>query len=143
MARALLGVIVAGLILTGCGSAGTGSAPTPGATPSVSPSGPHFDVVVSEKDTAAKIRVGQKLELVLHSSPNMGDWSRPRSSDETVLAPIVNPAGTAAVGVTLAAFQGLAPGLADITAIASPRCSPGQACPMYVQLYSLKVEVAA
>lgn len=130
---------MAGLILTGCGSAGTGS----GSTPGVTPSGLRFDVSASEKDTAMTMRAGQTLELALHANPNMNNWSPPRSSDEAVLAPIVNPAGTAAIGVTLAAFKALAPGVADVTAIGSPRCPSGQACPMYAILYSLKVTVAA
>lgn len=141
--KAILGAMVVAVILTGCGSVGTGSGSTPsGSTPSASPTGVQFDVVVSEKDTVVKLRVGQKLEVALHANPNMDNWSLPRSSDYAILAPIVNPAATAARGVTLAAFQALAPGVATVTATASPHCSPGQACPMVVQLYSLKVEVA-
>lgn len=136
--RAVLGAVVAGLMLTACGSAGGGS----GSTPGVTPPGLHFDIAASERDTAVKMRVGQKLEVVLHAYPAMDNWSLPRSSDEKVLAPIVNPS-TAARGVTLGAFQALAPGEATVTAMASPHCSPGQACPMYVALYSLKVTVAA
>jgi hypothetical protein len=137
--RAVLGAVVAGLMLSACGSAGDGSASTPGVTPSAL----QFDVAVSEKDTVVKMRAGQKLEVVLHAYPNMDNWTLPRSSDEAVLAPIANPAATAARGVTLAGFQALAPGEATVTAMASPHCSPGQACPMYVALYSLKVTVAA
>ncbi len=129
----------AGLILTGCGSAGAGS----GSTPGVTPSGPQFNVSVTEKDSAVQMHAGQKLEVVLHANPNMNNWSPPRSSDEAILAPIVNPAGTAVVGVTLAAFQALAPGVAEVTAVGSPRCPSGQACPMYAILYSLKVTIAA
>jgi len=29
----------------------------------------------------------------------------------------------------------------DLTATASPMCSPGMACPMYIALYSLKVTI--
>ena len=139
MMRAVLGAVVAGLILTACGSAGSGSGSTPGATPS----GLHFDVAVSERNTEVTMRAGQKLEVVLHAYPNMENWTQLRSSDETVLAPIVNPAATAARGVTVGAFQALAPGEATVTATSSPLCSPGQACPMYIALYSLKVTVTA
>ncbi len=143
MVKAILGAMVAAVILTGCGSVGAGSGSPPnGSTPSASPSGGQFDVVVSEKNTAVKLRVGQKLEVALHANPNMDNWSLPRSSDYAILAPIVNPAATAVRGVTLAAFQALAPGVVRVTATASPRCSPGQACPMFVQLYALNVEVA-
>lgn len=132
-------MIVIGLMLTACGSAGTGAGPTP----SVTPSGLQFDVAVSEKATSVKMHVGQKLEVVLHSYPGMNDWTQPKSSDETIVAPIVNPAATAARGITLAAFQAVAPGQADITANASPKCSPGQACPAYVAVYSVRVTVTA
>ena len=55
--------------------------------------------------------------------------------------PPPTPAATAVRGVTLAAFQALAPGRADITATAGAACSPGQACPMYAMLYSVTVTV--
>ena len=87
------------------------------------------------------MRVGQKLEAVLHSNPGMTTWSNLRSSDPSVLAPIVNPAATAARGVTLGAFQALAPGTARITADAGPLCSPGQACPQYRVLLAIDVTV--
>ncbi len=112
----------------------------PPPTPSASP-GLGFDAVVTEKDTAITIQSGQKLEVVLHARSGMTDWSSVRSSDTSVLSPIVNPAATAVRGVTLAAFQALAPGRADITATAGAACSPGQACPMYAMLYSVTVTV--
>ena len=87
------------------------------------------------------MRAGQKVEVVLHSNPSMSPWVQLKSSDESVLAPTVNPAAAAVRGVTLAAFRALAPGEATVTAIASPVCSPGNACPMYVAIYSLKVTV--
>ena len=86
---------------------------------------------------------GQTLEVVLHAPSGMSNWTVPQSSDRAVLVPIVDPAATSAVGVTLAAFRAVGPGQAEVTATASPRCSPGQACPMYVALYSLKVTVTA
>ncbi len=71
----------------------------------------------------------------------MSNWAQPHSSDETILAPIVDPAATAVRGVTLAAFQARAPGQVDITAYASPICPSGQACPMYVMVVSVRVTV--
>jgi hypothetical protein len=123
----------AGLLLSACGTQ-VGSAPTP------SP-GLDFNAVVTEHDTAITIQVGQKLEVVLHAKSGMTNWSNVRSSDTSVLAPIVNPAATAARGVTLAAFQALAPGRAVITASAGALCSPGQACPMFAILFSATVTV--
>ena len=123
----------AGLLLSACGTH-VGSAPNP------SP-GLGFNAVVTEHDTAITIQVGQKLEVVLHSKSGMTNWTNVRSSDTSVLAPIVDPAATAVRGVTLAAFQALAPGRAVITASAGALCSPGQACPMFAILYSATVTV--
>jgi hypothetical protein len=100
-----------------------------------------FDVTVTETTKAASMRVGQKLEVVLHAGSAMNNWTQPRSSDESILAPIVNPAATAVRGVTLAAFQARAPGQVNITAYAGPLCPSGQACPMYVIAFSAQVTV--
>jgi hypothetical protein len=136
--KRFLVVLAAALVLTACGSfsAGTGSSPTPSTNP-----GLNFDVVVTEQDKAATLHVGQKLELVLHANTGMNNWTQVRSTDETILVPIVNPAATAVRGVTLSAFKAVAPGEAEITAYASPTCPSGQACPMYVQVFSVKVTV--
>jgi hypothetical protein len=131
--------VASALLISGCGSYGSGgSVATP--TPSEGP-GLSFDVVITEKDRSAALRVGQKLEVVLHAGANMESWQQVRSNNEGVLVPIVNPAATAVRGVTLAAFKAVAPGEADITAYASPRCPPGSACPAYVQVFSAKVTV--
>jgi len=98
---ALLGVI-AGLLISACGSVGIGSEPSP--SPSTGP-GFGFDAMVTEQDRAITIQVGQKLEVVLHAKPGMTNWSNVRSSDTSVLTPIVNPAATAVRGVTLARFR--------------------------------------
>ena len=140
MIKTALIAAVAALVLAACGSAGLGSAPSPSPNPSGGP-GLGFDAQVTELDTAITIHTGQKLEVVLHARPGMANWSNVRSSDTSVLSPIVNPAATAVRGVTLAAFQALTPGRADITATAGAACSPGQACPMYVMLYSVTVTV--
>jgi len=73
----------------------------------------------------------------------MNNWTQVRSTDESILVPIVNPAATAVRGVTLSAFKAVAPGEAEITAYASPTCPSGQACPMYVQVFSVRVTVTA
>jgi uncharacterized protein YceK len=131
-------VIAAVVVISGCGSAGAASSPSP--TPSGG-SNLGFDVTVTETTHEASIRVGQKLEVVLRAGNSMNNWTQPRSSDLSILAPIVDPAATAVRGVTLAAFQAKAPGHADITALGSPICPSGVACPMYVMLYSVLVTV--
>lgn len=100
-----------------------------------------FDVTATEKDHAVTMRVGQKLEVVLRAPQGMNNWTHPVSNDTSVLMPIVDPAATAAVGVTLAAFEARKAGQVELTANASPRCSPGQACPAYLAVYSLRVTV--
>jgi hypothetical protein len=139
--RILLVVISAAVFISGCGSAGTGSNLMPTPSPSTSSNPMSFDVTVTETTRAASMRVGQKLEVALHAGSGMNNWTQPRSSDESVLSPIVNPAATVVRGVTLAAFQAKAAGQVDITAYGSPNCPSGQACPMYVMVYSVKVTV--
>jgi hypothetical protein len=141
MVKTALIAAFAALVLAACGSAGIGSAPSPTPNPSGGP-GLGFDAQVTELDTAITIHTGQKLEVVLHARSGMGNWSNVRSSNTSVLSPIVNPAATAVRGVTLAAFQALAPGQADITATAGAACPPGMACPMFALLYSVTVTVA-
>lgn len=139
--RTLLIAVATGLFFTACTTVNTcacsfGVLPTASAAP-----GLGFDVVVTEKDTATTLRAGQKLEIVLHAVNGMDNWMQVKSSNESILAPTVNPAATAVRGVTLAAFKAMEPGQADISAYASPTCSPGQACPMYVQVWSVRVTV--
>jgi hypothetical protein len=133
--KVLLVVMSAVIAIAACGSAGTGSGtPSPG-------TGVGFDTAVSEKDKTATMHVGQKLEVVLHSYTGMANWTAPKSSNESILAPVVNLAATAVRGVTLGGFQALAPGEAEVSSNSSPNCSPGQACPMYIAVYSVKVTV--
>lgn len=125
------------ILAVACGAyagPGAGSSPTPGG-------GVGYDVVATENDQAITMRAGQKLEVVLRAPNGMSNWTHPTSSDTSVLAPIVDPAATAARYVTLAAFEARRSGRSEVSATASPLCSPGQACPMFVALYSLKVTV--
>jgi len=126
------------LLAAACGATGVG----PGSNPSPSPSNSlGYDVTATNTDHAVTMRVGQKLEVVLRAAQGMNNWSHPVASDTSVLSPSVDPAATAAIGVTFAAFQATKPGQVDVTANASPKCSPGQACPMYLAVYSLRVTV--
>jgi len=101
-----------------------------------------FDVTATEKDHTAALRVGQRLELVLHANAGMNSWSQPMSGNEAILVPIVDPAASAARGVTLAAFQARTAGEVEVRSFAGPVCPPGLACPMYVVVYSLAVTVS-
>jgi hypothetical protein len=137
--KAVFTVALVALALCACGPHyAKGVVPPPSPSP-----GLGFDLAVSEKSTTATMKVGQKLEVILHAKQGMTPWNGVRSSDQSVLAPIVNPAATAARGITLAAFQALSPGEAQITATAGADCSPGQACPMYAMLLRIDVTVVA
>jgi hypothetical protein len=139
--RILLLVVFAAVLISGCGSAGTGSNLVSTPSPSASSNPMSFDVTATETTQAASMRVGQRLEVVLHAGSGMNNWTQPRSSDESILAPTVNPAATAVRGVTLAAFVAKAPGQVNVSAYGSPVCPTGMACPMYVIVFSLKVTV--
>jgi uncharacterized protein YceK len=136
--RRVLVAFAAALLISGCGNAGTASGPSP--SPSTG-SNLNFDVTVTETTKAASMRVGQTLEVVLHAGSQETNWTQPRSSDETILAPIVNPAATAVRGVTLAAFQARAPGHVDVTAFTGPVCPTDMACPMYAIAFSVQITV--
>jgi len=140
MVKTALLAAASGLLLSACGNYACACAAPTTPLPSISP-GLGFDAVVSDQDTAITIHSGQKLEVVLHARPGMTNWSNVRSSDTSVLTPVVNPAATAARGVTLAGFQAQKPGSATITASAGAACSPGQACPQFAVLYSVSVTV--
>ena len=140
MVKTALLAAAAGLLLSGCGYYACACAAVTSPPPSISP-GVGFDAVVTDHDTAITVHVGQKLEVVLHARPGMTNWSNLRTSDAAVLSPVVNPAATAARGVTLAGFEAQRPGQATITATAGAACSPGQACPQFAVLYSVTVTV--
>jgi hypothetical protein len=134
-------LVLAAALLSGCGAVSGGAAP-PSSSPSTSP-GAGFDVTVTENSHSVTLRAGQTLAVVLHARPGMTNFTGVRSSDTSVLAPIVNPAASAARGVTLAAFKAIAPGTAQIQAVAGPDCSPGVACPAYAMLLTIDVTVNA
>jgi hypothetical protein len=136
-ALALFAVVFVSCGYSPCACDGAGTLPV---QQSPSP-GLGFDFIATNSDHAVTMHVGQKLEVVLRAQQGMNDWTHPQSSDPSVLQPIVDPAATAAIGVTLAAFQARSAGQVDVRSNGSPRCSPGQACPMYLAVYSLRVTV--
>src|SRR5437879_8576959 len=114
------------LLAVACGAVGTGS----GANPTPSSGGLAFDVTATEKDHAVTMHAGQKLEVVLHAGNAMVNWSHPMSRDTSVLSPIVDPAATAARGVTLAAFEARKSGQVQVTSPSGPLCPSGSMCPL-------------
>jgi hypothetical protein len=138
--KARLVLILAALTLSACGAVGGGAA-QPTSSPSTDPAA-GFDVTATESTRSVTLRVGQTLAVVLHARPGMTNWNGVRSSDQSVLAPIVNPAASAARGVTLSAFKALAPGKVHIDASAGPLCSPDEACPAYLMVLTIDVTVS-
>ena len=137
--KAVFVLLLAAAILNGCGASG-GSAAQPPGSPSAGP-GAGFDFTVTENTRSVTLRAGQTLAVVLAAKPGLTNWIGVRSSDPSVLAPIVNPAASAARGVTLAVFKAVAPGKAQIDATAGPDCSPGQACPAYLIVLRIEIDV--
>jgi len=140
--KKLIAVVATALCLLACGRAGggTGANPSPSSSP---PPGQGYAVVLTEKDHAATLHVGGKLEVILRAAGGMTNWTRPSSSDPSVLTATVDPAAMAMRGVTLAAFVATTPGQATIQSSAGPLCSPGQACPMYVMEYLATITVVS
>ncbi|HET7338712.1 MAG TPA: hypothetical protein VFK22_04135 [Candidatus Dormibacteraeota bacterium] len=127
-------VVLIALFAAACGSVGQGVSPSPSENPM------HFDVTATEKDHAVSMHVGEKLQVVLHGGGQL-NYQQVQSSDESVLAPTVDPAATAVRGVTLAAFVARSAGTARVTAVGAPVCPSGQPCPMFAVLYTLTVTV--
>jgi hypothetical protein len=100
-----------------------------------------FDVTVTEKDHSTTMTVGQRLEVVLHAPAGMKPWTHPVSSNAKVLQPAVDPAAISVRGVTLAAFEAVAPGEVQVTANAAPDCAENQPCAQLLAVYNLKVTV--
>jgi hypothetical protein len=132
------------LALWACGANGGTPAsisPTPTGPVAVTPP-PGFALVITEQDHTATMHVGQRVLVFLHARPGMNNWGPIRADDSTVLAPAVISV-MAPRGVTVAAFEARAAGTATIASYAGPSCSPGQACPMYVIVFSVTVTVLA
>ncbi len=124
-------------LLVACGSYSVGPPPA-------SPGPPlGFDVTATEKVHAITMHLGQKLEVVLHAAEGMRPWTHPTSSDTSILTPVVDPAATAAIGVTLAAFQASAKGEVEVMANAGPNCAPNQPCAQFLAVYNLKVTITS
>ena len=126
------------LVLAGCG-ARTCLECTAVGSPSPNPVA-GFDVLVTDRDQAVTVQAGQRIEVYLTQRHGLTAWTGLRSDDDAVLAPV--PTGIAAPrGVTIGGFKALTAGTASITAYATADCSPGQACPMFAALFSVRVTV--
>jgi hypothetical protein len=124
-------------MVTGCATPGIGSGSGPKRTGT-----PPVNYVASaiEQGRPVTVTTGQRLIVTLHAESGMNNWIGLRSSDTSLLKPIPIDV-MVPKGATVAAFQAVSPGQVMVTAVASPACSPAQACPAYVMLYSLQVTV--
>jgi hypothetical protein len=137
IAAGFMVLVLAGCVHPTCECGAAPSSPLP-AVP-VSPAS-GFDVLITDKDQDVTVHAGQKIEVYLRQRSGLTPWTGLRTDAETVLTPI--PTGiTAARGVTIGGFQAVAPGVANITATATADCSPGQPCPMFAALFSVRVTV--
>jgi hypothetical protein len=134
--KRLLGLVVAAVFAFACGPHYMPAMPV---TPSPT-GGMQFDVTATEKDQAATMHVGQTLEVVLHGGTHF-TYSQMRSSDPAILEPVVDTGATAVRGVTLGGFQAMTPGQVEVSAVGSPVCPSGAACPMLAMLYTLRVTI--
>jgi len=101
---------------------------------------PGFDVLVTERDRAVTVHVGQKIEVYLVQKAGMTAWSAINADNPSVLRAVETGMFVPRT-VTVAGFEALKAGTANLSASAGPLCSPGTACPMYAVLYSVAVIV--
>jgi hypothetical protein len=141
MIKLAVAVVGAGVLLAGCGTVlGCACGAAPVSPPSANGPVAGFDVLVTDKDQDITVHAGQRIEVYLRQRSGLTVWNGLRSDDEAVLAPI--PTGITAVrGVTIGGFKALTPGTAAISAYAAADCSPGQPCPMFAALFSVRVTV--
>jgi hypothetical protein len=131
--------VLAALMIAACGStSGAGGAPSP--TPPTSPAA-GFAVLITDHDRAVSVGVGQRIEVYLSQRSGMTEWQNLVADDTTVVQPVDTGIVPPPRGATIAGFVALRAGTANITATAGPLCSPGQACPMYAVLFSVRVTV--
>jgi hypothetical protein len=126
------------LVLTGCGSVGHVA---PGPVPSAAATAGAGQVGDADENRVLQYHVGDTFEVALHQQSGWSQWSNLAAMDRSVLQPIVDTHAAAARGVTLAGFRAARPGTTDITASASPACSPGMACAAIARLWRVTVQV--
>ena len=87
------------------------------------------------------LKPGDTLEITLRQEAGLTPWTALGSDDRLVMMPEVDVKATAPRGVTAGRFKALAPGRARISAVATPACSSGSACPQFVRSWSVLVQV--
>jgi hypothetical protein len=138
--------VVAALVLGACGSVaagpGHGSRGTPTPTPSHSASpSPASALTMADAGHTVTMHPGQVVRVMLRAAQGFKPWSKPSSSDSSVLEPVVDPAASAQRGVTIASFRAVKPGSARLESSTSMACASGQVCPMLARTWIVDVEV--
>ncbi|MBJ7613277.1 hypothetical protein [Candidatus Nephthysia bennettiae] len=136
-----------------CGSIGrpssglSSTAPSSSAPVASAPAGnPARQTVaaLTDADSGRTVRMqkGQVISVALHEANGFTPWSRLATSDGGVLTPIVDTRAAAVRGVTLASFEGVAPGTAQLTSSASQDCAAGAQCPALARGWTVTVIVS-
>jgi hypothetical protein len=138
-----LSLLFVGLTLA-CGSVARPSAASPSPSPGAA-SSPGGQTVTALTDAdlgrTLQLRRGEVVSVSLHESSGFTPWSRPVSTDGSVLAPVPDARAAAVRGATLASFRGVGAGTAQITSSASQACTPGSVCPALARGWSVTVVV--
>lgn len=143
-------------LVAGCGSVGRlggGSAASPSpSAPSGAPchgpiqAGPAGDPAsgLTEADSGRtfQIRKGNCLSIALRAPAGFSPWSRPASSDGTVLLSVVDTRAAAVRGLTIASFQAVGPGTAQLTSTTTQDCPQGAACTAIATGWTITVQVS-
>ena len=120
-----------------CGS--VGSAP-PIVSPS--PSASH-QLTLPDDGATISIHVGDTVEVALQQRAGFEPWSKPSSTNPTVLVPQPNARPAAGAGVTVAVFRAVAAGSAGIESTSRVQCTPGTPCPASAWLWRVHVVVGS
>jgi hypothetical protein len=112
--------------------------------PAASPSSPAAAGAITEAmdGQTVHLRAGSNVDVALRQQPGLTPWSAVATSDRSILMPVVNTRGTAVRGMTLASFQAVRAGTAQLTSNAGPDCSPGVACAQFERVFRVTVVVS-
>lgn len=140
----LIALVIAVVAMVACGHVSdAGSPPTPTPTEIPLPAHPAagFDVLITDQDRDVAVKVGQRIEIFLRAKPGMTSWTGMQVDDAAVLSPTVT--GIMPVeGAAIFGYMAKSAGVANITAYATAKCAPNQACPMYAMLFQVRVTVS-
>ncbi|HVA43738.1 MAG TPA: hypothetical protein VNF50_09655 [Acidimicrobiales bacterium] len=100
---------------------------------------PPLVVTQTDRGQTVSLRVGQTLEVRL-SGGGSQRWSEPRSAAATMLEETATSANST-TGDASGTFVARTPGSTRVSSDARPICPAGQACPDFVRLWTITVDV--